>query len=346
MNRTDRVSPIAFVLLATVSLLLTSSSPAGADPAGPTDYETVIVSIDPPSDRFDLDVIGGDSFLRLSNRGGAIEVVGYRGEPYLRFEPDGRVLRNERSPSRWLNDDRFGDADLPLIADHEADPEWIEVADDGRYAWHDHRAHWMNPAPPPGASPGDVILEAVVPLVVDGGPVSVAVRSTMLSRPSTMPAALAALASAAAVVLVARRRPRSTTARAVAILLLIAASAATAAGIVAVTSVPPETGPSLLLWALPATATLLAAAALVVGDGAPSRRLLGFGLQLAASAELAAWAFVRRDALRRALIPSDLPAALDRVIIGATAATGMVAAIVAATAVLAVTRAPQADQGA
>lgn len=30
-------------------------------------------------------------------------------------------------------------------ADIAPEPRWLEVADDGRYVWHDHRIHWMQP---------------------------------------------------------------------------------------------------------------------------------------------------------------------------------------------------------
>ncbi len=268
-------------------LLLGVAHDAGADPAGPTDYETEITGVDPEIAFLELEVIGGDSFLQLTSVGGhTIDVVGYRGEPYLRFEPDGSVLQNERSPSRWLNDDRFGDAELPAIADHEADPEWVEVADDGRFAWHDHRAHWMNTSPPPGAVPGDVILEAVVPLIFDGENVAVSVRSTMLARPSVVPALIAAILAAAAVLAAGRKRRMTA-------LLLAVSLAAAAAGLVAYRSVPPETGPTLLLWALPAVAALSATAAAVVGSADPKRALLASGLQLTAAVELVVWAMVQ-----------------------------------------------------
>jgi hypothetical protein len=185
----------ALVALGTVVLWV---SPAAADPAGPTDYRTVIESIDPPVAGIDLRIVGGDSFLELTASGGVeVLVVGYQGEPYLRFGADGTVEENRRAPTTHLNQDRYGTVEPPPGASADAPPEWSLVTDGGRYAWHDHRIHWMNPQRPPGASPGDQILEAVVPIVVDGEPVEIAVSSTWLPGPSPVPSAVGAAVGAA-----------------------------------------------------------------------------------------------------------------------------------------------------
>ena len=48
-------------------------------------------------------VVGGDVWLRLSNYSGKeIVILGYQGEPYLRFEND-EVFQNIRSPATYLN---------------------------------------------------------------------------------------------------------------------------------------------------------------------------------------------------------------------------------------------------
>ncbi len=70
----------------------------------------------------------------------------------------------------------------------DAEPDWRPVAGGGIHAWHDHRAHWMSPVHPPGARPGDTVLEAVIPLVVNGSRVEVVVRSVLLAAPSPLPA--------------------------------------------------------------------------------------------------------------------------------------------------------------
>ncbi|MEQ8716492.1 MAG: hypothetical protein RIE08_02680 [Acidimicrobiales bacterium] len=317
------MSRFAVAVLIAGAALVAIGGPAAADPAGPTDYRSEIVSVEPAVEGLELRFIGGDSFLELTNLTGAeVVVVGYRGEPYMRFGADGTVEENRRSPSIYLNEDRFGDRELPPAADPDAAPEWRRVASDGRYAWHDHRTHWMNPARPPGAEPGDTILEAVVPLTVDGRAVGVTVISTLLSGPSIVPpvlGAVTALALGALAVLVGGGRRGTVTT------VAVTASAALVAGVWAVRSVPPETSPSLLLWALPATALAAALVALTIGGRmTPSVSAVFVAL---AGTELALWSWTRREALSRAIIPSDAPPGLDRAVIAAAGVVGVIAIV-------------------
>ncbi|KAG1648659.1 putative copper-binding protein [Nymphon striatum] len=206
-------TPNVFVVDDTGSIVLTwpfgvpsADMPHEADAPGPTDYNTEIISIEPPSSAFDIEIIGGDAFVRLTQLEPIeIIVVGYQGEPYLRFLPNGQVLENRRSPAVWLNQERYGTEDeLPDYVDPESPPQWVQVAEGGAFAWHDHRSHWMNPQQPPGAVAGDVILEATVPLDVDGNRVVVTVESTLLSRPSWFPPLVGIVAGLALAALIAK----------------------------------------------------------------------------------------------------------------------------------------------
>ena len=235
------------------------------------------------------------------------------------------MLQNENSPARWLNDDRYAVADLPPTATAEAEPDWLEVADDGRYAWHDHRTHWMNPAKPPGAEPGDTVLEAVVPLVVDGVDVEIAVRSVLLESPSVLPVVVGALGAVAACALAIRFLDLRA---ATMLVVTVGAAVATVFGLWAYRSVPAETGPSSMLWLLPVVALVAVGLAVLIGRRKPQAPTLDLLVGLA-GAELALWGWLRRDALTRALIPSDAPAALDRAVIAASVVIGVVAVGVA-----------------
>ncbi|MCJ7725274.1 MAG: hypothetical protein MUP76_02630 [Acidimicrobiia bacterium] len=308
------------VLMAAAVWLVVGAAPALADPPGPTDYQTEVIGIDPATPGFRVEVIGGDSFILIhADPGTSLEVTGYRGEPYLRFLADGTVEQNDHSPTTYYNVDRYGVADIPAEATADAEPSWSRVATDGSFAWHDHRAHWMNTARPLGREPGDVILERVVPLVVGGVEVDVTVRSIWQPPPSTaLP--LAGMALGLAVVAAAALR-RS---RVVVLAGVLAALAAAAAvlGVVAVVSVPAETSPPWSLWVPPLAALALGAAALggrwipALHRSAPSSALIG-------ALVLTAWGFLHQEWMWRAVLPTNGPFWAERVVTGAVIVAGI-----------------------
>jgi hypothetical protein len=307
--------------VAATLLALAAATPAGADPAGPTDYRSELLGMAPPSDAVRIGFVGGDAFLELSVAPGhEVEVTGYQGEPFIRVEPDGTVLEDRATPTWALSQDRFGDVDVP---DAGAPPDWQEVASSGRYAWHDHRAHWMGRSAPPGSSPGDQILEAVIPLTVDGRSIDVTVASYRATGPSAwswLAVALAASLGAVLSVLAVR------TGRLV-LLTGGAASAALAVGAIAYRSVPPETGPRPSLWVPAALAVAAVLAAAAVGRRPTrGRRLAVHALLGLAGVELVVWAVLRREVIVRAIIPTALPATVDRAVVAFALVVGLVAA--------------------
>ena len=303
----------AAVLVATILL---APATALADPAGPTDYETTIVSIEPGVDGLSARMLGGDSFLELTVVGHDVLVTGYRGEPYLRFDPDGTVSENARSETTYLNQDRYGETEVPEDADPEADPEWVEVATDGRYAWPDHRTHWMVEDPPPGAEPGDTVLEAVVPLEVDGEPVLISVRSEYVEPPGPWASSVGGAIGLVATATVIRLFGRAAGARAS---LLALGSAALVMGIWERLSMPPEAAASPLVFLLPA-ATLLFG--WMAKPSAPTQAYAG----LLSGISLAIWVGARWEVLVRPILPTNAPWQLDR-LVTAAAATGTVVVI-------------------
>ena len=75
----------------------------------------------PPIDGLEVEVLNFDDSLRLRNETGETVVVeGYEGEPYVRISPDGTVEINQDSPTFYLNQDRFAEAEVPASADPEA----------------------------------------------------------------------------------------------------------------------------------------------------------------------------------------------------------------------------------
>lgn len=304
--------------------VLVAPGVALADPPGPTDFATTIVSVVPPTETVHVAMVAGDAFFTLSVAAGThVTVAGYQGEPYLEFLPTGEVLENRRSPTYFASRTKSGAA-VPTGITADTPPEWTAVASDGTYAWHDHRTHWMG-GTPTGAR-GDVVANGAVRLVVDGEEVVVTVATTWLPRASPVPALLGLLAGAAAGAgyVVARRRGAAW-ADAV---LVVAAALATVVGFVGYRSVPGVTGPSPLGWVLPATA-LVAATAGVLLTRRPAWALFAVGARALAGVELAIWAITRRSGLLAAILPTDAPFWLDR---AATTAAGAVGVIVAAMA--------------
>lgn len=319
------------------ALWLVVMAPAvSADPPGPTNFKSEVAEVDPPQAGIDIEIVGGDSFLLLrASEGLTVEVIGYQGEPYLRYLPDGTVEENAASPSKYLNEERYG-GDLPPEADADAPPRWEIVANDGSFAWHDHRTHWMNSQPPPGLGPGDQVAEGVVPLLLNGVEVDVTVVSIWQDPPSSAPVTVGIIAGAGLGYAAIRRR------RTVLIpIVLTLALMASVVGLVAYRSVPAETGPAWSLWVLPVTALLLvslAALARRLGDTIVRHRTM---MVLIASLELMAWGVAHWGWLWPAIIPTALPFWLDRL----ASSTVLLGATGAAAATLAAATTPAAELG-
>lgn len=297
------------------AILVVTAGPAAADPAGPTEYLTTIESVEPPTASIEVRMIGGDSFFEVTQlQPVLIEVVGYEGEPYLRIRADGIVEENRLSATTYLNEERYGAGDIvPDFVDNSADPDWVQVGSDGRYAWHDHRSHWMNPARPPGAEPGDTILEAVVPLVVDGTEVRVTIASTLQPSPSPVPWIAGGLFGLVGVGLMFFLRSP--------IAGFGAAPWVLVAGIAEVFSVPPETGPAITVWLAP----VLAFSALVGAALARWRSwnpLVEIGLVMVAGVQLFVWGLLGSSALWNPILPTSLSWPLHRAIVSLSIVVG------------------------
>jgi hypothetical protein len=184
-------------------------------------------TVRPPVPGMELAVVEGDRFLRLENGGrAAIVVEGYDDEPYLRFQPDGTVQENARSPSKYVNEDRYGRKPVPPQAQSDAAPRWRTVSTDGTRQWFDHRIHVMTPGTPEevkDTSKRTKIFDWRVPMTVDGKPV--AALGTLTWEPESSDSGgvsagliaglvvLAAALAAGAWLLLRRRRGRPATPR-------------------------------------------------------------------------------------------------------------------------------------
>lgn len=134
---------------AAVSVLSLSPAAAAHGGGGALGFRSKVTGITPAAPGLSVQVVDYDDRIELRNESGKpLIIVGYQGEPYLAFR-EGRVYRNTRSPATYLNDDRFGQVELPEHADPKAAPEWEEVSVREKFDWHDHRIYWMSKTLPP-----------------------------------------------------------------------------------------------------------------------------------------------------------------------------------------------------
>ncbi len=331
-RRTARAVAVAAVAL---TALVAGAGPAAADPPRPTDYRSTVTAVTPATDAVRAEIVGGDAFLELRvDEGHEVVVEGYGGEPYLRFRADGTVERNVRSPATYLNDDRQGAVDLPARADTEADPEWEAVADGGTYAWHDHRIHWMAGSRPPGAEPGDVVQSWTVPLTVDGTATEATGELVLVARVSPVPWIALGIAGAAVVVVLGRRRPLLP-----AVAVTVAAAGALVVGWAEFSVAPTGSGANPLLVAVPLVGLVAA------GLGVAFRgRGAGPTATLAGAAAVVGWGALRASVLWMPVLPTDLPAGVDRAVTAlAVGVAAGAAAVIVWSGGLAVRRPAEAD---
>lgn len=302
--------------------LLAAPQVAHADAAGPTDYRTEVLAVTPATDAIGVSIEGGDAFVRITVAAGHEAIVlGYDDEPYLRIDADGAVSENLRSLATYYNAQRYGADEIPDIVDNDAPPEWRPVGLGGSWAWHDHRAHWMGSEPPIGLDPGESLPSQQIPLVVDGDPVEITVQTTLLPAPSRWPALFGLLIGLVITLFGALAGAATRTFGA-----LLIAAAATVAGVAQFRSLPSETGPLHTWWLLPAIALACTIVTILTyGRWA----MLQSGLAALAGLQLTLWAFGRRATMTRAVLPTDLPFWLDRMVTGAALTSGAALTVVA-----------------
>jgi hypothetical protein len=203
---------------ATALVALCALAPTAVAHEGNPNYNSEVRAIAPAIDGLEAQILDSDDRIELRNATGSVVVVeGYRGEPYLRFLPDGTVQVNRRSPATYLNEDRFAQVRVPRSARPQARPRWEQVAENGRYDWHDHRIHWMAKTPPKPVREDESrrvrIFDWRLSLSVAGRPAAVTGSLTWLGKDgggfplaAAISLAGAALAGAALVAFVRRRR--------------------------------------------------------------------------------------------------------------------------------------------
>lgn len=215
--RRSLLATVGAALLAALVLAPAAAAHGGAES---TVFLSQVTSLEPAVPGLTVVALGRDDRLELDNRSGkTVIVLGYQGEPYLRFDARG-VAVNLHSPASFLNTDRYAKVALPPSADAKLPPEWDVLTLGKRWSWHDHRIHWMSTILPPAAKaqPGKphLVFDWSVPLAVDGSPAKIAGRldyvppkgdsNTGLIIGIALPVGILLLAGAATGLLVHRRR--------------------------------------------------------------------------------------------------------------------------------------------
>lgn len=191
-----RLVPAGLLAVACVLLAAAPAAAHGGGGSDATNFESTIT--DGPDDDLRWHVIAGDALLELENRSGRdVVILGYQGEPYLRFGGDGGVFENRRSPATYLNQDRYARTEVPGDVDADAEPEWRRVVDGSTHAWHDHRIHWMSPEKPPmvKSNPGETVevQQWTVPYLLDGDQAELAGVLRYVPAPAWWPWVLGAV---------------------------------------------------------------------------------------------------------------------------------------------------------
>jgi hypothetical protein len=203
-------------LLAAVVIALVAA-PAGWAHKGNPNYESKLRAVSPPIEGLEVQILNRDDRLELRNRTGeTVLIEGYSEDPYVRISADGTVEVNQRSPARYLNEERDGNVDVPPEADKDAPPDWEEVSGTGTFEWHDHRIHWMGEGRPDQVTDEDKrtkVFDWRVPIRVANRPVELTGTLFWTPRDNGGPplgaiVALAAFALASAVLVVVVRRRR------------------------------------------------------------------------------------------------------------------------------------------
>jgi hypothetical protein len=169
-------------------------------------YVSTFASLDPNVLGVSVSVFGPKNQFRLTNYSGkTVVVLGYQGEPYLRFSGL-TVDENLASPTAYLVASRSVPADAALGAKER----WHRIARSSSYTWHDDRIVWTGAELPAAVKrePDEphVIFNWRIPARSDGKPFSIKGFLGWVPPPATHDGgtdwALVASASGAAAVVV------------------------------------------------------------------------------------------------------------------------------------------------
>jgi hypothetical protein len=167
-----------FSLVGLVAAALALAQVAVASMHEGENFLSQVNSIRPAISGLTVKVVERDGALRLVNKTGkTVRVAGYEGEPYLRVYANGLVQVNDRSPTRYLNEDRYAQTGVPKNATAKATPVWRTLSRNGTVEWDDHRIHLMSEKKPPSVKDAEMktkLFDWKVPIGVGSANVTVA----------------------------------------------------------------------------------------------------------------------------------------------------------------------------
>jgi len=319
-----------------IVLLILMAGPALADPAVPTNYRSIVNVVDPQPRGVTVEVVGGDAFLSVAvAKGSTVEVPGYFGEPYLRIDGTGAVWLNTKSPARYINQDRFGITEIPPTADAQAEAEWEQVGSGGRFAWHDHRTHWMSPDLPPtiAGDRAEVVFPWKITITINN--VETEVRGELLWFPSTNPSGPLLVGVLGVLPLLAYRRGRVSS---VAISATLFATMTLFVATVQFAATPGFDRGAPIDLAVPVLGVAAAVTALWLRDSS----IRSWTAVTIAGSATAWWAFTTMTALTAPVLPSALPTGIERASVSLSMWVGIGVVVIAVSELIRLVRVPAA----
>lgn len=297
------------------------------DSVQPRSTESVIEKISPkPPDGVKVEIIGSDTFVRLTSIGVKSEVHGYDDEPYLRISAEGLVEVNDASVTAVLNGDRYGNVDTSKMQPG-AMPKWRTVSTDGIAMWHDHRSHWMSPKLPAAIDDNGKVLDWNIPMVIAGRPTLVSGTLYLRDQSSVAWWLLGLPAVIVAVVLsLFRRRGFFSAVLAVSLLGVVA-------GFLEYTGLPDgaRITPIMLMFCAGASVIALVSMARLIRPGAMH---VAISLNAGAGAALVVCAWLTANQVRASYIPGVEPMWIARIAIPVMMGVGIVSVIDGVTRIL------------
>lgn len=306
-------------------LALAGSSPAhlgSGDDVQPRDTVSVVESVSPglPAG-VRVDIVGGDTFVRVRADGHAVRVPGYQSEQYIEISRDGTVRENVSSTTSRLNVNRYGFTYAP---EESGKVNWRQTATDGTAMWHDHRVHWMSPSTPAVIDDGGTVQHWTLPVVVDG--TTHTVSGTLYLRGHRSPAWWLIGAFAAVIVGLAALRTR----RPYHLLLVMVASLGSVTGLLQWLSLPAAARVTPLMLVFSLGSLVAAVGALLPGrraEAGPQSEWIASSVAAGSGVAmlLASWMCAKQ--VQSAWVPMTGPMWIARVTVATLAGAGTVAVV-------------------